>query len=50
MRRLVQHGHQRAEAILRERIDTLHRVAETLIQHETLEGAALERAFRGLRT
>jgi cell division protease FtsH len=46
VRRLVEHGHQRAEANLRERIDTLHRVAETLIQHETLEGDELERAFQ----
>jgi cell division protease FtsH len=45
VRRLVQHGHRRAEAILRERIDTLHRVADTLIQHETLEGDELERAL-----
>ena len=48
VRRLVQEGQRQAEAILRERLDTLHRVAQTLIQQETLDSEALERLFQGL--
>jgi cell division protease FtsH len=48
VRRLVQAGQQRAETILRERFEVLQRVAETLTEHETLTGEALERVFQGL--
>jgi cell division protease FtsH len=45
--RLVRDGQEQAEAILREHLDTLHRVAQTLIQHETLDCEALERLIQG---
>jgi cell division protease FtsH len=48
VRRLVREGQQHAEAILRERLDTLHQMAQSLIQHETLETEALELLFQGL--
>jgi cell division protease FtsH len=48
VRRLVREGQQQAEAILRERLDTLHQMAQSLIQHETLESEALESLFQGL--
>ena len=48
VRRLVREGQQQAEAILRERLDTLHQMAQSLIQHETLESEALEILFQGL--
>jgi cell division protease FtsH len=48
VRRLVQEGQQQAESILRERLDTLHRMAQALIQHETLESDELELLFQGL--
>ena len=33
---------------MRERLDTLHQMAQSLIQHETLESEALEILFQGL--
>jgi cell division protease FtsH len=48
VRRLVGAGRAQAEAILRDRLDTLHRVAQTLIEEETLESPALERLFKDL--
>jgi cell division protease FtsH len=48
VRRLVEAGQHRAETILRERLDLLHRLAQTLMEHETLDGEALERLFEGL--
>jgi cell division protease FtsH len=48
IRRLIEQGYQRAEAILNEHLDKLHAIAETLIQHETVEGDQLERIFQGL--
>jgi cell division protease FtsH len=46
--RLVQTGRQQAETILRDHLDTLHQVAQTLIEQETLETPALERLFQNL--
>jgi cell division protease FtsH len=48
IRRIIEEGYRRAETILREHMDKLHRIAEELIQHETVEGEALERIFQGL--
>jgi cell division protease FtsH len=48
IRRLIEQGYQRAESILQEHMDKLHRIAEELIQHETVEGEQLERIFQGL--
>ncbi|HZS01248.1 MAG TPA: ATP-dependent zinc metalloprotease FtsH [Chloroflexota bacterium] len=48
VRRIIDEGYQRAEAILREHMDKLHKIAEYLIQNETVEGETLERIFQGL--
>ncbi len=48
IRRLIEQGYQTAENILREHIDKLHRIAQELIQNETVEGENLERIFQGL--
>ena len=47
VRHLIEQGYQTAETILREHIDKLHRIAQELIQNETVEGEALERIFTG---
>ena len=38
---------QRAEAILSKREDALHRMAETLLEHETLDRNQMERVIEG---
>ncbi|HZU07784.1 MAG TPA: ATP-dependent zinc metalloprotease FtsH [Chloroflexota bacterium] len=48
VRRIIDKGYKTAEAILRQHIDKLHRIAQELIQHETIEGEALERIFADL--
>jgi cell division protease FtsH len=48
VRRIIDKGYKTAESILRQHIDKLHRIAQELIQHETIEGEALERIFADL--
>lgn len=48
VRRLIEEGYQTAESILKAHMDKLHRIAEELIQNETVEGEALERVFADL--
>src|SRR4051812_27621327 len=48
VRRLIEEGYARAETILNEHMDKLHKIAEYLIQNETVEGETLERLFQGL--
>jgi cell division protease FtsH len=48
VRRLIDQGYERAETILKEHMDKLHKIAEFLIQNETVEGEQLERIFQGL--
>jgi cell division protease FtsH len=48
VRRLIDQGYARAEAILKEHMDKLHKIAEFLIQNETVEGETLERILQGL--
>jgi cell division protease FtsH len=48
VRRLIDQGYERAETILKEHMDKLHKIAEYLIQNETVEGDTLERLFQGL--
>ena len=47
VRRLIDEGYARAESILTEHMDKLHKIAEYLIQNETVEGETLERIFTG---
>ena len=48
VRRIIDQGYARAESILKEHMDKLHKIAEYLIQNETVEGEQLERIFQGL--
>ncbi|HEY7068359.1 MAG TPA: ATP-dependent zinc metalloprotease FtsH [Chloroflexota bacterium] len=48
VRRLIDEGYHRAESILKEHVEKLHKIAEYLIQNETVEGEQLERIFQGL--
>ena len=48
VRRLIDQGYERAESILKEHMEKLHKIAEYLIQNETVEGETLERLFQGL--
>jgi cell division protease FtsH len=48
VRRLIDQGYERAETILKEHMEKLHKIAEYLIQNETVEGDQLERLFQGL--
>ena len=47
MRKIMNAGRQRAEAILLEREDTLHRMAEALLERETLNRDQMERLIEG---
>ncbi len=42
VKRLVEEGHSRARAILERDRDVMNRMAEALIEHETLDGAPLK--------
>src|SRR5213080_298730 len=48
IRRLIDEGYAQAVSIITEHRDVLDRMAQALIQFETLEGEALERFFQGL--
>src|SRR5262249_13141034 len=45
IRRIIEQGYRTAEKILQEHMDKLHRIAQELIQNETVEGDALDRLF-----
>jgi cell division protease FtsH len=45
IRRIIEEGYRAAEKILQEHMDKLHRLAQELIQNETVEGDALDRLF-----
>jgi cell division protease FtsH len=47
IRRLIDEGYQKAVDIITEHRDVLDRIANALIQVETLDGDNLERVFRG---
>src|SRR5204862_992961 len=48
IRRLIEHAHDQAMAILEERRNVLNLMSDELIVRETLEGEALDRVFAGL--
>ena len=45
--RLVTEGHQQALKILRENMDTLHRLAQALLEKETIDGSEVDMIFGG---
>jgi cell division protease FtsH len=47
IRSIVERGMQRAESILRENEDSLHRIAAALLERETLEGAEIDIILNG---
>ena len=47
MRRIIDTAYNKAEQILKDNIDKLHRVAEALLEKETLTGKEFEEIFQG---
>jgi cell division protease FtsH len=47
IRRLIDDGHKRATAVLTENIDQLHKLAEALLEFETLTGDEIKRLVAG---
>jgi cell division protease FtsH len=47
VRAIVTGSYERTSALIRENIDTLHRLAETLLEKETLDSKALNEIIRG---
>ncbi len=47
IRRIVEDGHTRAKQVLTEHVDQLHRVAEALLEYETLNGEELKTIMEG---
>ncbi len=47
MRGLIDRAYNKAEKLLKENINTLHRVAEALLEKETLDGQEFEQIFAG---
>jgi cell division protease FtsH len=47
IKRIVTDGMQRAETILRENIDTLHRLAAALLDREILDAVEIDTIIRG---
>lgn len=45
--RIVDFGHKKARKLLAENIDTLHRLAESLLEYETVDGEEVNTIFRG---
>ncbi|MDO8644538.1 MAG: cell division protein FtsH, partial [bacterium] len=45
--KLVTVNYERAKRILRENVDTLHRLAKTLLEFESLDGDQIDRVIRG---
>ncbi len=47
VRNVIEEAEQRARQLLRENIDALHRVAQALLEYETLSGTDVEKIMRG---
>ena len=47
VKKIVSNGMQRAEKILTENIDTLHRIANALLEREILDGEEIDKLIRG---
>ncbi len=47
VRKIVDEGYQRAKSILTEKIDDLHRLAQGLLEYETLTGSDIKRVLAG---
>ncbi len=47
IRRIVEDGHTRAKQVLTDHVDQLHRVAEALLEYETLNGEELRKIMEG---
>ena len=47
MRSLIDKAYNKAEELLKENINKLHRVAEALLERETLDGKEFEEVFQG---
>lgn len=47
VRKFVNDGHQLALRLLKENVDTLHRLAKTLLDKETIDGAEVELIMKG---
>lgn len=47
IRRFVDEGYQRARKLLSENMDSLHRIAEALLERETLSGEEIDMLMRG---
>jgi cell division protease FtsH len=47
IRRIIEEGHDRALAVLREHIDDLHRISQILIERETIDKDQFERLVAG---
>lgn len=47
VKRLIDQGYERAEAILKERYDQFERLAQGLLEYETLTGEEIERVMKG---
>ncbi len=47
VREIIAKNYTRAKNILSEKVDALHRLAEALLEHETLDGDQIDRLIRG---
>ncbi|QQR81959.1 MAG: ATP-dependent zinc metalloprotease FtsH [Deltaproteobacteria bacterium] len=47
VREIIAKNYNRAKSILSEKVDALHRLAEALLEHETLDGDQIDRLIRG---
>ncbi|MBI1814453.1 MAG: ATP-dependent metallopeptidase FtsH/Yme1/Tma family protein [Deltaproteobacteria bacterium] len=49
VRRIIQDSYQRARDLLEANLDSLHRIAETLLEKESLDGAEIDEILRSVR-
>ena len=47
MRRLIDVAYHKAEKLIKENMETLHRLAEALLEQETLDAREFEKVFLG---
>jgi cell division protease FtsH len=47
IRRIVTHGHERAKEIIQANVATLHKLANTLLEKEVLDGNQIEIIIKG---
>ncbi|CAK7064421.1 MAG: ATP-dependent zinc metalloprotease FtsH [Desulfovibrio sp.] len=47
VRRIIEEAMQKADSLLRENIDTLHKLAAALLEHETLSGKDIDTLLKG---